>query len=64
MIELIKKGGDFMENEANKEIDEKEKNEFLAEVYRKLEEAEESVKNGEVYDAWEMLEEIKKKYNF
>ena len=42
----------------------KKKNEFLAEVYRKLEEAEESVKNGEVYDAWEMLEEIKKKYNF
>ena len=53
-----------MENEANKEIKKKEKNEFLAEVYRKLEEAEESVKNGEVYDAWEMLEEIKKKYNF
>jgi predicted house-cleaning noncanonical NTP pyrophosphatase (MazG superfamily) len=41
-----------------------QKNEFLAEVYRKLEEAEESVKNGEVYDAWEMLEKIKKRYNF
>ena len=29
-----------------------------------MEEAEESVKNGEVYDAWEMLEKIKKEIQF
>lgn len=41
-----------------------EKSMFLLDVYRKLEEAENSIKNGEVIDAWEALDKIKDEYGF
>lgn len=39
-----------------------EKSMFLLDVCIKLEEAENSVKNGDVYDMWEVLDRIKDKY--
>lgn len=35
---------------------------FINDVYRKIEEAEESVKNGEVIDAFSSLQRIREKY--
>ncbi len=41
-----------------------EKNMFLLDVYKKLDEAEKSIKNGDIIDAREALDKIKNEYGF